>query len=115
MAKLTYHYFPVNKFARVIKVATDTAPIAEHTLVSVNASTGVVTVKTTAPVAGDFVVWRPYPNYSVPGDRYGRIPKTPIATSVGELYGFPVEAGDTFVVEDAGAISGYVAGQIVTI
>lgn len=93
MAKYTFYKY-TNNTASVVKVATNTSAIVEHTLVTIDPTTFAVTEKDDTPTAGDFLVWRPYPNYAVPGDRYGRISKTPIATGVGELYGFRLKDGD---------------------
>ena len=111
MAKYGFYKFNENESC-VVKCATNTAATPTHTLVTIDSSTLAVTVKATAPAIGDFLVWRDYPDYGIAGDRYGRIAKTPIATGVGELYGFKIKSGDTLVVEDAASISGLTNGQV---
>lgn len=111
MAKYTF-YTVGDVIADVVKVAANTAALPTHTVVTIDPSTFAVTVKATAPAIGDFLIWRPYPKYDIAGDRYGRIPSIPIATSTGELYGFKIKAGDKLVVEDAAGISGLTNGQV---
>jgi len=109
MAKFTFNKFQEN-VASVVKIealASGTT-IEPHTLVTIaadanNSNKITATVKDTAPKEGDFLVWRRYPDYNIVGDRYGKIAKTPIATSTGELYGFKLKIGDELIVEDAGS------------
>lgn len=112
MAKYTFYTVKDSIFADVLPVATDTVDIPEHTLITIDSATKAVTVKATAPAVGDFLVWRPYPNYPYPGDRRGKIAHTPIPTSVGEVYGFILREGFELVVEDPGA-TGLAVGDIV--
>lgn len=110
MAKFTFHKYQGN-VASVVKVdALDNATtIDAHTLVQViadvnNSDALTVYLAANDPVAGDFLVWRPYPDYNIPGDRYGKIAKTPIATSTGELYGFVLKTGDELIDENGSLV-----------
>lgn len=108
MAKFTFNKFQEN-VASVVKIealATGTT-IEPHTAVSIAAAavTGKITAtETDTPVAGDFLVWRRYPDYNIVGDRYGKIAKTPIATGAGELYGFTLKVGDELIAEADGSL-----------
>ena len=115
MAKYTFAKFKDN-VSSVVKVAANTATLPTHTLVTIDPGTFAVTVKATAAAAGDFLIYRPYPNYGIVGDRMGKIAQTPIATGVGEVYGFKLKAGDSLIVEDnttsGTPISGLVNGAL---
>ncbi|NCA95872.1 MAG: hypothetical protein EOM74_02725 [Methanomicrobia archaeon] len=109
MAKYTFNKFQEN-VASVVKIealASGTT-IEPHTVVSIAAAavTGTITatVVSGTPAAGDFLVWRRYPDYNIVGDRYGKIAKTPIATSTGELYGFVLKLGDELIAEANGSL-----------
>ena len=109
MAKYTFYKYNEN-VTSVEKVNANTANTPTHTLVSINA--GAVAVSTDVPAVGDFLVWRQYPEYGIHGDRYGKT-KTPIATGVGELYGFKLKTGDELIVEDATGVNGINVGDLI--
>lgn len=108
MAKFTFNKFQEN-VASVVKIealASGTT-IEPHTVVSIapaGVTDTITATETNTPVAGDFLVWRRYPDYNIVGDRYGKIAKTPIATSTGELYGFVLKAGDELIAEADGSL-----------